>query len=131
MHPNVITDDPSQEGKPRFRSASVSLAEATLLATGTSQVLKTSTRRYSPRVYDDTLSIDERSHPESTRSFWSSHTATATAAATSFVVSYWLRHPGSAWRWPVLGGLGATALGVRALTILAAACEHAKSSWIT
>lgn len=94
-------------------------AEATLFATGTSQVLKTSTRRYSPSVYDAGLSVEERSHPEAVRSFWSSHTATATAAATSFAVSYWLRHPGSPWRWAVLGGLEATAIGVGVMTVLA------------
>jgi len=94
-------------------------AEATLIATGTSQVLKSGVGRYSPRVYDERLTFEQRSHPESTRSFWSSHTATATAAATSFAVSYWLRHPGSPWRWVVLGGLEATALGVGLMTILA------------
>lgn len=93
--------------------------EATLLATGTSQVMKTGMGRFSPRVYDTSLSIERRSHGESTRSFWSSHTATATAAATSFAVSYWLRHPNSAWRWAVLGGLEATAIGVGLMTILA------------
>ena len=94
-------------------------AEAILIATGTSQVMKTGMGRYSPRVYDSTLTAEQRSHPESTRSFWSSHTATATAAATSFAVSYWLRHPRSPWRWVVLGGLEATALGVGLMTILA------------
>lgn len=84
--------------------------ESVLLTQGLTQVTKAATSRSAPIVYDAGVPLEEREGSDALRSFWSGHTATAFAAATSFAVSYWLRHPRDPWRWVVLASLESAAL---------------------
>jgi len=93
--------------------------ESVLLAQGVTQVVKSATGRYAPIVYDESVPLDERTSADALGSFWSGHTATAFAAATSFAVSYWLRHPRDPWRWVVLATVESAALSVGLLKIRA------------
>jgi len=110
-------------GKSRFDTAwledvTITL-ESVLVAQGLTQVTKAATDRHAPIVYDDTVPLDERTSTDALRSFWSGHTATAFSAATSFAVSYWLRHPNDPWRWVVLATLESAALCTGLLKIRA------------
>lgn len=110
-------------GKSRFDTAwledmTITL-ESVLVAQGLTQVTKAATDRYAPIVYDDTVPLEERTSTDALRSFWSGHTATAFSAATSFAVSYWLRHPSDPWRWVVLATLESAALCTGLLKIRA------------
>lgn len=93
--------------------------ESVLLAQGLTQVVKAASDRHAPLVYNDEVPIDVRTGTDALRSFWSGHTATAFSAATSFAVSYWVRHPKDPWRWVVLAGLESAALCVGLLKIRA------------
>lgn len=93
--------------------------ESVLLAQALTQITKSATDRYAPIVYDPGVPIDERTSADALGSFWSGHTATAFSAATSFAVSYWLRHPRDPWRFVVLAGLESAALCVGLLKIRA------------
>jgi len=93
--------------------------ESVLLAQALTQTVKSATDRYAPIVYDPGVPLDERTSADALGSFWSGHTATAFSAATSFAVSYWLRHPHDPWRFVVLAGLESAALCVGLLKIRA------------
>jgi membrane-associated phospholipid phosphatase len=94
-------------------------AEAVVLAQGLTQLTKAAVGRYAPIVYDASVPLEERTSKDALGSFWSGHTATAFAAATSFAVSYWLRRPNDPWKWVVLATLESTALAVGFLKIRA------------
>lgn len=94
-------------------------AETILFAQALTQVTKVAVAREAPIVYDETVPLEERTSRDAVRSFWSGHTATAFAAATSFTVSYWLRHERSPWKWVVLATLESAALSVGLLKIRA------------
>jgi membrane-associated phospholipid phosphatase len=101
-----------------LEDAAISL-ESVLLTQGVTQVVKVAVSRPAPIVYDSNVPIEERTSTDALASFWSGHTATAFAAATSFAVSYWLRHPQDPWRWVVLASLESAALVVGLLKIRA------------
>ncbi|MDF2697979.1 MAG: Membrane-associated phospholipid phosphatase [Labilithrix sp.] len=93
--------------------------ESVLLAQAFTQITKAAVGRYAPIVYDERVPLEERMSKDALGSFWSGHTATAFSAATSFAVSYWLRHPRDPWRWVVLATLESTALAVGMMKIRA------------
>lgn len=101
-----------------LEDAAISL-ESVLLTQGLTQVVKVATSRPAPIVYDSSVPLEERTSSDALASFWSGHTATAFAAATSFAVSYWLRHPRDPWRWVVLASLESAALVTGLLKIRA------------
>jgi membrane-associated phospholipid phosphatase len=101
-----------------FEDAAIT-AEAILFAQALTQVTKVAVGRQAPIVYDETVPLEERTSRDAVRSFWSGHTATAFAAATSFTVSYWLRHSRDPWKWVVLATLESAALSVGLLKIRA------------
>jgi membrane-associated phospholipid phosphatase len=94
-------------------------AESVLLTQGLTQVVKVAVSRPAPIVFDSDVPLDERKGNDALASFWSGHTATAFSAATSFAVSYWLRHPHDPWRWVVLATLESAALVTGMLKIRA------------
>jgi membrane-associated phospholipid phosphatase len=91
--------------------------EAVLLTQAVTQVVKAAVRRPAPIVYDASVPLEERQGADANRAFFSGHTSTAFAAATSYAVTYWLRHPDDPWRWVVLVAAEALALGVGLLKI--------------
>lgn len=96
---------------------SVVHAETILLTQGLTQIVKFAVSRPAPLVYDEDVSIAERSGRDAARSFWSGHTATAFSAATSHSVTYWLRHPRDPWRFTVLAADMAAATAVALLKV--------------
>jgi hypothetical protein len=88
--------------------------ETLLLVQGLNQIVKFAVQRPGPYAYDTSLPPEQRSGPEAARSFWSGHTSTAFASATSHSVTYWLRHPRDPWRFTVIGTnmAAATAVGL-------------------
>jgi membrane-associated phospholipid phosphatase len=88
--------------------------EVLALTQGLTQLTKFAVRRSAPLIYDETVPLDERESRDASRSFWSGHAATAFAAATSYSVTYWLRHPRDPWRFVVLASSlsAATAVGM-------------------
>lgn len=92
-------------------------AETLLCAQALTQLTKVAVRRTAPFVYDESVPLEERENTDSTRSFFSGHTATAFTAATAYAVTYWLRHPDDPWRFVVLATGEALALGVGLLKI--------------
>jgi membrane-associated phospholipid phosphatase len=101
-----------------LEDAAISL-EAVLVAQAGTQLVKHAAGRWAPIVYDERVPLEERTSADAVRSFWSGHTATAFAAATSFAVSYWLRHPRDPWRWVVLATLESAALSAGLLKMRA------------
>lgn len=93
--------------------------ETILLNQAVTQIVKAAVRRPAPLVYDSNVPLEERESAEANRAFFSGHTSTAFAAATSYAVTYWLRHPEDPWRWVVLIAAEAAALGVGLLKIAA------------
>jgi membrane-associated phospholipid phosphatase len=91
--------------------------QALLLTQGTTQIFKGVTQRGAPVLYDDRVPLAEREGRDATRSFFSGHTSTAFMAATSYSVTYWLRHPEDPWRWVVLAATHSVALSVGLLKI--------------
>ena len=94
-------------------------AQALLLTQGAVQLTKFSVERGAPLLYDETVPLEERQGRDASRSFVSGHTSTAFMAASSYTVTYWLRHPGSPWRWVVLAGTHCLATFVGLLKIQA------------
>lgn len=92
-------------------------AESLFMAQGLRQVLKLFIPRDSPFLYENHLSVDARDGAAG--SFPSGHTALAVAAATSYGVTYWMRHPDDDARWPILLVGELLALGVGVLRVLA------------
>lgn len=105
-------------GRGWFEDTTVHL-QTVLLTQAATQIVKAAVRRPAPIVYDSNVPLDERSSAEANRAFFSGHTSTAFAAATSFSVTYWLRHPDDPWRWAILIAAEALALGVGLLKIAA------------
>src|SRR5690606_32485983 len=61
--------------------------ETVLLAQGLTQITKAAVDRHAPIVFDERVPLEERMSKDALGSFWSGHTATAFATATSFAVS--------------------------------------------
>jgi membrane-associated phospholipid phosphatase len=93
--------------------------ESALVAEGISQVVKSTASRWAPVLFDPLASDERKGMPDTNKSFWSAHAATAVAAATAFSLAYALRHPSGPGRWLVLVGLETAALAVGALTVVA------------
>jgi membrane-associated phospholipid phosphatase len=92
--------------------------QALLVAQGLTQIAKKSVRRPAPFVYNPRVPMDVRSDsPDAPGSFWSGHASTAFSAAAAYTTTYWLRHPGSEWRWLVLATSAAAATGVGLIKI--------------
>ena len=91
--------------------------QALLLTQGTAQLFKGATRRGAPILYDDRVPLEEREGRDASRSFFSGHTSTAFMAASSYSVTYWLRHPDDPWRWVVLAATHSVALSIGMLKI--------------
>lgn len=91
--------------------------EALALTQGLTQVVKFAVGRTAPFVYDERVALEERMGADASRSFWSGHTATAFASATSYSITYWLRHPRDPWRFTVLATNLAAAVAVGLLKI--------------
>jgi membrane-associated phospholipid phosphatase len=87
------------------------------LTQGLTQIVKFSVRRPAPLVYDERVPLDVREGRDAARAFWSGHTATAFASATSHAVTYWLRHPRDPWRYAVLATNLAAAMAVGMLKV--------------
>ena len=92
--------------------------EAYALQAAVLTLTKFGVRRPRPYVYDDTLSIQERSGRESTLSFFSGHTSIAFVTAVAFAETYRRRHEGPAVAAVYAAGLTLASL-VGALRILA------------
>jgi membrane-associated phospholipid phosphatase len=94
-------------------------SEALVATQGITQVVKASVGRSAPLVYDESVPLEERSSGDAVKSFWSGHTASAFSLATSFAVTYWMRHPRDPWRWVVLASVESAALCVGLMKIRA------------
>jgi membrane-associated phospholipid phosphatase len=94
-------------------------AQALLLTQTMTQLLKFAVRRPAPLVYDPDVPDSAKRGRDASRSFISGHTSMAFAAATSYAVTFWLRHPDSAARWVVIGAGAAVALAVGLLKVAA------------
>ena len=68
------------------------------------QLVRHAVRRPRPFMYEGDARLELRSDFDSTLSFYSGHTSTVFAAATTFTYSYFLRHPEAKSRWLVLAG---------------------------
>lgn len=93
--------------------------ESLLVVQALTQIVKQSADRYAPVVYDETVPLEERTSADAGRAFWSGHTATAFAAATSFATAYWIRNPKDPWRWVLLATLESAALAAGLLKMRA------------
>lgn len=87
------------------------------LTQGLTQIMKFAVQRPAPLVYDDRVPVDVKEGRDAARAFWSGHTATAFAGATSHAVTYWLRHPRDPWRYVVLATNLAAAAAVGMLKV--------------
>ncbi len=63
------------------------------------EIVRRAVRRPRPYLYAPGLYPDERTTAEATFSFYSGHTSSAFALATSFSYTFMLRHPRSRWNW--------------------------------
>lgn len=93
------------------------MLETILVTQALTQLSKAAVRRSAPLVYDPTAAREDVESPDASRSFISGHTSTSFAAATSYAVTFWKRHPTSPWRFVVLGVGEALALAVGLLKI--------------
>ena len=84
------------------------MMESTGLAVMTTHAIRFGIRRPRPTQYEGGADVD-MSDLERHLSFPSGHSTTSAALATSFAMTYWLRHPDSPWRWAVAGGSVAAA----------------------
>jgi membrane-associated phospholipid phosphatase len=88
----------------------VIFAETLIFTQALTQLVKAAVRRPAPLVFDDSLPLELRLEDrDAPVSFWSGHAATSFAAATSYTVTFFERHPDNDWRWVVLGVSGALA----------------------
>lgn len=92
-------------------------AESLFLAQGIAQIAKHLIDRNAPFTYENYLTYGERDGAAGT--FPSGHTALAVAAATTYSVSYWMRHPDDPKRFAILAVSEVLALGVGLFKILA------------
>jgi membrane-associated phospholipid phosphatase len=93
--------------------------ETILLTQAVTQVTKSAVGRPAPLVYNRNAAQEDLDSPDAYRSFISGHTSTSFAAATSYAVTFWKRHPQSPWRFVVLGVGHALATSVALLKIKA------------
>jgi len=91
--------------------------QSLMLTQATVQLTKFAIDRGAPILYDPNVSLEERQGRDASRSFISGHTATAFNAATTYSVTYWLRHPRDPWRWVVLAATHSVALAAGMLKI--------------
>ena len=95
------------------------MVETILLTQGLTQVTKSAVSRNAPLVYSSNAAREDLESADAGRSFISGHTSTSFAAATSYAVTFWKRHPHSPWRFAVIGVGEALAVGVGLLKIKA------------
>ena len=93
------------------------MLESVLLAQAITQVTKSAVGRTAPFVYNPRAAPEDIGSADAFRSFISGHSSTAFAAATSYSVTFWKRHPRSPWRFVVLGVGHALATGIALLKI--------------
>jgi membrane-associated phospholipid phosphatase len=88
--------------------------ETVLVMGALTQLVKFAVQRPGPWVYDPNVPLEDQLSKDNARVFWSGHTATAFASATTHAVTYWLRHPRDPWRFTVLATdmAAATAMGI-------------------
>lgn len=101
-----------------FEDSFVSL-QAVLLSSAITQVMKSAVSRPAPLVYNPNAAQSHLDSPDAFRSFISGHSSSAFAAATSYSVTFWKRHPTSPWRFVVLGVSEALAASVSLLKVKA------------
>jgi membrane-associated phospholipid phosphatase len=92
------------------------LAETLTIDVGVTNIVKYAARRPRPFAYDGGSTPAERADPDASFSFWSGHTSTAFAMATSYSYLFMLRHPGSplvAPCWIVMELMAAATGGLR------------------
>lgn len=77
------------------------LAEVLTINFALNNVIKFAVRRPRPLAYDPNFDIADRTEPEAALSFYSGHSATAFAMATSYSYLFMRRHPGSKLIVPV------------------------------
>ena len=85
------------------------VTEAGLLTTLLTSTLKYAVRRPRPTQYNPDMP-NRFGASEHQLSFPSGHTSVAAAVATSYAMTFGLRHPDSPWRWAVYAGGGVAAL---------------------
>jgi membrane-associated phospholipid phosphatase len=95
------------------------LLETILLTQAPTQITKSAVGRTAPFVYNPHAAEEDLDSADAFRSYFSGHTSTAFASATAYAVTFWKRHPDSAWRFVVVGVGEALALGVGLLKIKA------------
>jgi len=97
----------------------VLVAESVAISGAVNQVVKQGFRRPRPYMYDAELAEESGTAWKNYLSFYSGHTSTAFAAATSFATIFALRRPDDPWRFAVWGaGLAASTM-VGACRVLA------------
>ncbi|MBX3231418.1 MAG: phosphatase PAP2 family protein [Labilithrix sp.] len=104
----------------RFRGwfeDTVVLLESVVVTQAITQLTKSAVGRTAPFVYNPSALQDDLDSPDAYRSFISGHSSTSFAAATSYAVTFWKRHPRSPWRFVVLGVGHALATSVALLKI--------------
>ena len=95
------------------------MLESILLTQALTQVTKSAVGRNAPLVYNPNAARADLESADAGRSFFSGHTSTSFAAATTYAVTFWKRHPTSPWRYVVLGVGEAVASSVALLKIKA------------
>jgi membrane-associated phospholipid phosphatase len=95
------------------------MLETILLTQGVTQLTKSAVQRPAPFTYNAKAAQEDLDSADAFRSFISGHTSTSFAAATSYAVTFWKRHPHSPWRFVVLGVGEALATSVALLKIKA------------
>lgn len=93
------------------------MLQSILLAQAVTQVTKSAVGRSAPFTYNPRALPEDVESADAFRSFISGHSSTSFAAATSYTVTFWRRHPTSPWRWVVLGVSHALAASVALLKI--------------
>jgi membrane-associated phospholipid phosphatase len=93
------------------------MLESLALSTAITQVMKSASGRLAPLVYSSKATASDLASPDAARSFPSGHTAAAVSVATSYAVTFWMRHPESPWRIVVVVAGEGLALATGFLTI--------------
>ncbi|MBP7127368.1 phosphatase PAP2 family protein [Myxococcota bacterium] len=75
------------------------VAESVLVASGLTQVVKSSVRRPRPLWFNPAAPDSARAEPDGQLSFWSGHTAVVASALASLTTVEWIDHPGSPEAW--------------------------------
>ena len=117
---HLLSDD-SIDGRALAADSLVLLETFALNVTVTS-IFKMGFRRARPYAYDPRTTDAERNKDGATLSFFSGHTSTVFAMATSYSYLYGARHPNSPWRWPIW--LGSHALATTTAVMRVVAGKH-------